>query len=234
MRKAAARRAAARMASAAGAGVPLRKAAAQALFRELRAAWDCWYEAFYLDDGKEAPAAPLRFTRGAVLDLGCGDGTLALSLAEGCRSVTAADVSKRALAMAKKRLAGIPNARTALIKGWELPFADGSFDGAVCRRTLSHFDVEAAVLVLSELRRVLRPAGLLVFDLPNFHHPAYLDALARPGSGNWPAACRPRYWTAAMLRALLPRLGFVVDGVRPGAWLSVRARRGTPRRTPRP
>lgn len=234
MRKDAARRAASRMAFESGAGDSLRKAASQALFRELRDAWDSWYEAFYADDGREAPAAPARFTRGAVLDLGCGDGTLARSLAGACRSVTAADISKRALAMARKRLAGTPHAATTLIKGWKLPFADASFDGAVCRRTLSHFDVEAAVLVLSELRRVLRPGGALAFDLPNFHHPAYLEALARPGSGNWPAACRPRYWTAAMVRALLPRLGFVVEGIRPGAWLSVRARRGTPRRTPRP
>lgn len=225
MKTGAARRAAARL---------LQEAAARALFRELRDSWDGWYGALFKDDGKEPLSPPARFPRGSVLDLGCGDGTLARLLARRCRSVTAADVSRRALAMAKRRLVGLPNARTALVEGWELPFEGTSFDAAVCRRTLSHLDMEAAVLVLTELRRVLRPGGVLVFDLPNFHHPPYLEALARPGSGSWPAACRPRYWTAPMLRALLPRLGFAVEGIRPGAWLSVRARRGRPRRTPRP
>lgn len=225
MKTGTARRAAARL---------LQEAAARALFRELRDSWDAWYEAFYEDDGLGDNPVPPGFSRGDVLDLGCGDGTLALRLARTCRSVTAADVSRRALAMAKRRLAGLPNARTALVEGWKLPFEGTSFDAAVCRRTLSHLDMEAAVLVLTELRRVLRPGGVLVFDLPNFHHPAYLEALARPGSGSWPAACRPRYWTAPMLRALLPRLGLAVEEIRPGAWISVRARRGRPRRTPRP
>ena len=47
---------------------------------------------------------------------------------------------------------------------FELPFEDGAFDALVCVSVIEHLrELDAA---LSELRRVMRPGGLLVFGTP--------------------------------------------------------------------
>lgn len=54
----------------------------------------------------------------------------------------------------------------------QLPFADACFDGVLSTSTLDHFDDEADIHVaLRELRRVLRPGGVLVLTLDNAAHP---------------------------------------------------------------
>ncbi|HYC21456.1 MAG TPA: methyltransferase domain-containing protein, partial [Candidatus Bathyarchaeia archaeon] len=53
-----------------------------------------------------------------------------------------------------------------------LPFASGSFDGAVSNSTLDHFTAKADIAVsLAELHRVLRPGGRLLLTLDNLANP---------------------------------------------------------------
>lgn len=216
--------AAAGLSAEAGTG-RVKAAAARAEFARLAAAWDAWYGAFHRPESSDLAPLAERFARlarrGRVLEVGCGDGRLLAALAAHCREAHGTDASPRALAFARRGLRGRTNVRLKLLRGWEFPYPDADFDAVVCQRTLHVLDPEAAFLVLREARRVLRPGGRLAFNLPNFRHPRHLDALTTPGAGPWPSATRPRFWTAEMVRAALPRLGLMVLSLKAGAWLDV-------------
>ncbi|MFG2577219.1 class I SAM-dependent methyltransferase [Streptomyces sp. NPDC048481] len=100
-----------------------------------------------------------------VLDCSCGIGTQALGLALRGHRVTATDLSPRAVARAADEAARRSVAlRTAAADMRRLPFSDDRFDAVVCAdNSLPHLlteqDVHAA---LTEMHRVLRPAGLLL------------------------------------------------------------------------
>lgn len=103
------------------------------------------------------------------LDAGCGTGTIARCLAQqGCR-VTAVDGSARMIAAAERATtteAGFPPVRFLEVEDVvRLPFADAAFDAVVCSSVLEY--VESPPQVLSELARVLRPAGRLIVSVPN-------------------------------------------------------------------
>lgn len=239
MKGGAALREAGRLAFASGARARRRLAdsAARALLRTLAECWEVSYDVHCRPDEPEVgaareaecrcQAARLRAAvRGRrVLELGCGDGVLLSLYAPAAREVHGADVSRRALAMARRRCRGSDNVRLRLLKSWSLPYPDGGFDVVLCRRTLSHLDMEAAVIVLREARRVLRDGGRLFFDLAHFHDEAYLEVLTVPGRSYWPSPNRQRFWTAGMVRALLPRLGLRLERLDVGRHLAVRAAR---------
>ncbi|MEW2286415.1 class I SAM-dependent methyltransferase [Streptomyces sp. NPDC047841] len=103
--------------------------------------------------------------RAAVLDCSCGIGTQAIGLALHGHGVTGTDISPRSAARASREAAhrGL-SVRTAAADMRRLPFLDGRFDTVVCAdnalpHLLTEQDVRAA---LTEMRRVLRPAGLLM------------------------------------------------------------------------
>jgi SAM-dependent methyltransferase len=120
----------------------------------------------------------------SVLDLGCGPGTLAaLAARRGAASVTATDVSARALALAEAtaRLGGVAYER--LLGDLDAPVAGRRFDRVLCqppfvprprthaRTTYLHGGArgdELAVRVLAALPSLLAPGGiaLLRVDLP--------------------------------------------------------------------
>jgi SAM-dependent methyltransferase len=98
----------------------------------------------------------------AVLDLGCGGGHVSFAAAAAGTRVTAYDLSPEMLAAvaaeaARRNLSGIETRQGA---AEALPFADAAFDAVVTRYSAHHWrDVPAA---LREVRRVLRPGGLLL------------------------------------------------------------------------
>jgi len=72
---------------------------------------------------------------------------------------------------------------TVAARGEELPFADASFDVVLCDNVVDH--AEGPARIVSELARVLAPAGLLYFTV-NVHHPIY--QLAASLHSAWNAA----------------------------------------------
>ncbi len=63
-------------------------------------------------------------------------------------------------------------AALAVLDVRRLPFRAGAFDGVLSTSTLDHFDDPADLdRSLGELRRVLRPDGILVLTLDNARHP---------------------------------------------------------------
>lgn len=104
--------------------------------------------------------------RGAdCLDLGCGDGrALGMYLQPRARSYVGVDVSETAVALA--RGAGLRAER--IDDASRLPFGDESFDFVACVEVLEH--LFATEETARELRRVLRPGGIAVVQVPNIAH----------------------------------------------------------------
>ncbi len=108
-------------------------------------------------------AGPLDGRR--VLDVGCGTGNLLRTIGgEQPRAELAGlDPDPRALARAgrKARRAGLD---VRLDRGFaqELPYPDGSLDRVFSSLMLHHLDSASKDALLTEVRRVLRPDGLLV------------------------------------------------------------------------
>jgi len=94
-------------------------------------------------------------TRGRALDVGCGDGHLTAELAAKVRdTAVGCDVDAGAVAAAG---AAHPELSFVVSGSEKLPFADASFDLAVCHFTLLWAADPAALL--AEMRRVTRPGG---------------------------------------------------------------------------
>jgi ubiquinone/menaquinone biosynthesis C-methylase UbiE len=165
---------------------------------------------------KDAVAHPAldEFVRGLpvaerTLDLGAGDGRHATALR--ARELVLADVSRVALERARRRL---PEAESALLEpDAPLPFDDSSFDLVLCAETIEH--VRDVQLLLSEVRRVLRPGGTLALTTPAHGRLTGLAVLVRGFERSFdPLSPHVRFFTARSLRRLLGELGFDVRSLR--------------------
>ncbi|NTU79687.1 MAG: class I SAM-dependent methyltransferase [Chloroflexales bacterium] len=106
---------------------------------------------------------------GAVLDVGCGPGTLALELGRRAPglAVSGVDISEDMIALARRQAADaglVERVRFETADGAALPFPDGSFDLIVSTLSMHHWERKAAVL--AELARVARPgAEIRIYDV---------------------------------------------------------------------
>ncbi|MGC1852017.1 MAG: class I SAM-dependent methyltransferase [Solirubrobacterales bacterium] len=100
---------------------------------------------------------------GRVLDAGCGTGWGTASLARVATRAVGVDYSPPAILEARETHGQVAEFHDGDLRS--LPFEDGAFDDVVCFETLGH--VAEVDKVLDELRRVLRPGGLLLISSAN-------------------------------------------------------------------
>ena len=138
---------------------------------------------------------------GDGLEIGGGDGFLASLVAAHCRSFVTTDSYRPRLADCSAALAG--GVRRLVCDAARLPFADASFDFIFSSSVLEHIRDRAPVY--RELRRCLRPGGVMLHIMPSrtwkalqllFYYPHHiiggidlaLDALTRTVKRRAPAA----------------------------------------------
>lgn len=131
-----------------------------------------------------------------VLEVACGPGIGLGYLARGARSVVGGDVDERLLRAAKRHY----GRRISLLRldAQVLPFADRSFDAVILFEALYYLAEPARFL--SEARRVLRPAGMLLLSTVN-----------KDWRGFNPSPYSTQYFSAGELRSLLESSGFAVE-----------------------
>jgi ubiquinone/menaquinone biosynthesis C-methylase UbiE len=146
-----------------------------------------------------------------ALDLGCGAGEFTAVLSQAGARAIGVDVAQAALARARREHpAG--NFRLAPVDG-SLPLADNSFE-LVCASEVVE-DVADTATWLSEVRRVLVPAGRLLLTTPN--HGRLRLALRGVEPFSEPLGDHLHLYTARSLRALLTQFGFTDVGIRSAA-----------------
>jgi len=102
-----------------------------------------------------------------VLDVGCGCADVPLRLVRDAArrgvdlAVTCVDRSPAIIAIARRRTGDDRRLTFVQAEGERLPFADGAFDVVTCTLALHHFEPDAAVVLLGELRRVARIAPIV-------------------------------------------------------------------------
>ena len=109
-----------------------------------------------------------------ILDVGCGTGAVLQRLGNPAKNV-GIDLAPEAISFCRQR--GLNNVRQGDIHA--LPFVDASFDAVICSSVLYHqwvTDLDGAVC---EMRRVLRPGGLMLINVPAFRflHSAHDEAV---------------------------------------------------------
>jgi SAM-dependent methyltransferase len=102
---------------------------------------------------------------GDCLDFGCGIGRLTQPLAEWFERVVGVDISNEMILQAHK-FNKYPTRLRYLQNTENLPFADHSFDYVQSHIVLQHIDYALSMRYLEEFARVLRPGGILYFQLP--------------------------------------------------------------------
>jgi ubiquinone/menaquinone biosynthesis C-methylase UbiE len=110
-----------------------------------------------------------------ILDCGCGEGFCLKVISELCRcQLCGFDRDEEALSRARQEL---DSSRVQLVQGdiYKLPYHDGEFDKIILSEVLEHLpdDVKA----LSEVKRVLKPGGILFITVPNSDYPFFWDPI---------------------------------------------------------
>jgi SAM-dependent methyltransferase len=102
---------------------------------------------------------------GDCLDFGCGVGRLTQPLAEWFERIVGVDISSEMILQANK-FNKYPAKVRYLQNTENLPFADATFDYVQTHIVLQHVDYALSMHYLEEFTRVLRPEGILYFQLP--------------------------------------------------------------------
>lgn len=106
--------------------------------------------------------------RDRALDFGCGVGRLSQALAREFRSVVGLDIAPSMVEEANRRNTMGDRCRFVVNDRSDLRmFDDATFDFVVTMLVLQHMENRYARTYLAELVRVLRPGGLLVFQIPS-------------------------------------------------------------------
>lgn len=141
------------------------------LYSTNKKGWFSWlYEQYHLTHGMK------------VLEIGCGDGTLWTTNSDklpDTLSVTLTDISEGMLRDARRNLSSCSNKDFSYVvaDAAHLPFSNSTFDVVLANHVLFYLD--NPVDALKEIKRVLKPNGVLFASTYGEHHMEEVTSLAR-------------------------------------------------------
>lgn len=101
-----------------------------------------------------------------VLDIACGSGYGSNLLAKGAKRVIGVDVDDIVISQAKESYEA-NNLEFLVSSGLDLKLDNKSIDIVVSLETVEHFTASEQIRFIKELKRVLKPNGLLLMSTPN-------------------------------------------------------------------
>lgn len=131
---------------------------------------------------------PARALSGRGLDIGCQQGGLIDQITEetGLNWTGIDPILEKSSSTEKGALIGPGRADS-------IPYPDAYFDAAILANVFEHIPPDARQRSLDEIGRVLRPAGVLVGQIPNPYFP--IESHSRlPFMGFLPISLQRRYW----------------------------------------
>lgn len=143
--------------------------------------------------------------KGRLLDFGCGAGYFLERAQQRGWDAHGVELGPWAGEAARRR--GVPNLHTARLQ--DLKYPDGHFDVVNASQVFEH--LTHPLPELAEIRRVLKPGGVFLIDVPNYHT---LPILL--GVDDFMLNAPPQhvaFYTPRTLRKLLAAGGFVVERV---------------------
>jgi ubiquinone biosynthesis O-methyltransferase len=105
-----------------------------------------------------------------VLEVGCGYGSLSVSMAKKGAKVTGIDLSKEAIKISKRN--ALLNNKKVIFKqakGEKIPFKNNTFDFVLCCETLEH--IPNYKKAIDEISRVTKDNGIIIITIPNSLNP---------------------------------------------------------------
>ncbi len=136
-----------------------------------------------------------------VIDLGCGDGSMLRYLKQEGVPAIGIDVDPERVRVLRSE--GIA-AEVGLLPGALSAYGDSAYDGAFLGHIVEHLSSQELYRLCAELRRTLRPGGIVVIQTPDFSNPGV-------GLWNfWLDSSHIRPYPAELLGKILEEFGFEV------------------------
>jgi len=105
-----------------------------------------------------------------ILDVGCGTGRGVADFVESARMTIGTDASQDMLLSAAQKVEGRSNVGLVRSYAQSLPFPTGYFDVVTSLNFLHLFSLESQTDMISEMKRVVRPGGVVVLEFDNAVH----------------------------------------------------------------
>jgi O-antigen biosynthesis protein len=113
-----------------------------------------------------------------VLDIACGEGYGSNALADVAGSVVGVDISEEAVSHARAQYGSRANLEYKVGSAADIPLDDASVDMVVSFETIEHHDQHEAMM--REIKRVLKPGGIVVISSPNKYEYSDVTGYANP------------------------------------------------------